>query len=75
MGESEASLRIEHNESAVPADAISQVIHRLGRDPLGRLPEATRSADHLAKTSFMIGSPHPVRKQRRSRYLHNSRTR
>jgi len=26
----------------------------------GRLPVATRSAAHLASTSFMIGSPHPV---------------
>src|SRR5919197_5273056 len=26
----------------------------------GMLPDATRSADHLAKTSFIIGSPQPV---------------
>src|ERR1035437_8300016 len=29
----------------------------------GAVPEATRSVAHLPRTSFMMGSPHPVRER------------
>ena len=37
MSKPEASLRIQQNNPAVPADAISEVIHRFRRDPLRQI--------------------------------------
>ena len=37
MSKPEASLRVQQNNSAVPADAIFEVIHRFRGDPLRQI--------------------------------------
>ena len=50
----------EDDDAAVSVDALLQIIHRFLRGPLGQIAGGMRSAVHLASTSFMMGSPHPV---------------
>ena len=56
------AVRAEEDDAAVAAETVVEVGDGCGqRQAVGWLPEATRSTAHLPRTSFMMGSPQPVR--------------
>ena len=52
----------EEDDAAVAAEAVEEIVDGVGGGVLrGGSAAATRSTAHLPRTSFMMGSPQPVR--------------
>ena len=61
VGDAEAAVGAEQDDAAVAAEAVVQIGDGACGGGSGARPQATRSTAHLPRTSFMMGSPHPVR--------------
>ena len=60
MGHAEAAIGAEQDDAASAAETIVEIGHGFARGEFRRGSAATRSAAHLPRTSFMMGSPQPV---------------
>src|SRR4051794_28808160 len=49
VGEAETALKIEHDDSAMAVDAVLQIIHGLGCDPLGKIARRHAISSPLGK--------------------------
>ena len=62
VGDADLAVGAEEDDAAVAAEAGEEVVDGGGGGGLrGALRCATRSTAHLPRTSFMMGSPQPVR--------------
>jgi hypothetical protein len=61
VGEAEAAVGAEEDDAAVAAETVVEVGDGFAGGDSGAVPAATRSVAHLPRTSFMMGSPQPVR--------------